>query len=71
MTVGEHQGLGLVPKGLGSGAEEFPKAGRAGPSPDGASPTTGSEEAGQGRGAAPNPGHHAPPLGMTSAEVML
>ena len=47
MTVRAHQGLGLLPKGLGSGDMEIPQVGRAGPSAAGASPTTPSEEAGQ------------------------
>lgn len=53
MTVGEHQGLGLVPKGLRSGSKLILKVGRAGSSAAGAGPTTSSEEAGQAKGAQP------------------
>lgn len=50
MTGGEQQGLGLLPKGLGSRAKKIYKVGRTGPSPAGAGPTIPSEEAGQARG---------------------
>lgn len=60
MTAGEHQGLGLLPKGPGSGAKLILKVGR-----------TGLVPPGQARGAAPNPGHQTTPWGPGRAEVKL